>query len=320
MASMAHYDAVQQSYGDPAIWALQPGDAVERKILQARYGGRTQGGIGPSRSSPNVLIFSDPAAGEPHGYFDGWRSDGCFHHTGEGQRGDQEMKSGNAAILNHAAAGRTLRLFLGARGRVVYEGEFELAEDRPWYTTDAPETKNGPIRSVIVFRMKPLNTTPKPGSSPLDRVATPGVEDVPIEEQWTELSFVSPSHEPHEAERREQKLVLAFRDHLLAKGHEVSRLKILPQGEAKPLFSDLIDRTSGTLYEAKGTVERGAIRMAIGQLLDYSRFLTPRPHLAVLLPSSPRLDLVELLRESQIEVVWREGDRFESSAENAPRP
>jgi hypothetical protein len=314
---MASYEAVQQSYGDPAIWALQPGDAVERKVLQARYGGRTQGGIGPSRSSPNVLIFSDPAAGEPQGHFDGWRSDGCFHYTGEGQRGDQEMKSGNAAILNHAAAGRTLRLFLGARGRVVYEGEFGLAEDRPWYTTDAPETKSGPIRSVIVFRMKPLNTTPKPGSSPLDRVAGPEVEDVPVQEQWTETMFLAPSHEPLEAERREQDLVLAFRDHLLGKGHDVGRVKILPQGEAKPLFSDLIDRTSGTLYEAKGTVERGAIRMAIGQLLDYSRFLTPRPRLAVLLPSRPRLDLSELLRELQIEVVWREGDSFRDSAESA---
>jgi hypothetical protein len=310
IAGMAAADASQVSYGDPSVWALQPGDAVERKILQARYGGRTQGGIAPSRTSPNVLIFSDPAAGEPHGHFDGWRADGCFHYTGEGQRGDQEMKSGNAAILNHAAAGRTLRLFLGARGRVVYEGEFDLADDRPWYTTDAPEARNGPIRSVIVFRMKPLNTGPKPGSSALDRVVQAGVEDVPVEERWTEMAFVAPSREPDEAERREQKLILAFRDHLLARGHEVSRVKIVPPGEAKPLFSDLMDRTTGTLYEAKGTVERGAIRMAIGQLLDYSRFLESRPRLALLLPSLPRPDLDELLRQLGIDVVWRDGARF----------
>ncbi len=314
IATMAAPEATQTNYGDPAVWALQPGDAVERKTLQARYGGRTQGGIGPSRSSPNVLIFSEPAAGEPHGYFDGWRADGCFHYTGEGQRGDQEMKSGNAAILNHARAGRALRLFLGARGRVVYEGEFVLDEDRPWYTTDAPETKNGPVRSVIVFRMRPLNTGPKPSSSMLDRIARPGVEDVPVEEQWSEWAFVAPSHVPYEAERREQKLVLAFRDYLRAKGHEVSRTKIVPDDEAKPLFSDLMDRTTGTLYEAKGTVERGAIRMAIGQLLDYSRFVEPRPRLAVLLPSRPRSDLAELLRSVEIAVVWREGQKFIDAA------
>ena len=37
---------------------------VERKVLQERYGGRTQGGIGPSKSTPNVLLFTDPASGE----------------------------------------------------------------------------------------------------------------------------------------------------------------------------------------------------------------------------------------------------------------
>src|SRR6266516_8009309 len=119
---------------DPMVWALEPGDQIERTTLHARYGGRTQGGIGPSKKSPNVLIFSDPVAGEPHGYFDGWREDGCFHYTGEGQYGDQQMKSGNAAILNHEAEGRALRVFMGARGTVTYEDEFELADDQPWYT------------------------------------------------------------------------------------------------------------------------------------------------------------------------------------------
>jgi len=249
-------------YGDPTIWALLPGESIERKTLQQRYGGRLQGGIGPSTRSPNVLLFSDPIAGEPHGYFDGWRADGCFHYTGEGQRGDQQMKSGNAAILNHASAGRALRLFVGAKGQIAYEGEFELAPDPPFYTTDAPETRNGPIRSVIVFRLRPLDVRAKPSSSKLDSLGQAGIQDVPVEQQWTEKTFVAPSQEVYEAERREQALVLAYRDHLLSQGHAVSRLKILPPGEAKPLFSDLIDRTTNTLFEAKGTVERGAIRMA----------------------------------------------------------
>lgn len=295
---------------DPSVWALKPGDEVERKELQQRYGGRTQGGIGPSKSSPNVLLFSDPIAGEPHGYFDGWRADGCFHYTGEGQRGDQQMKSGNAAILNHASERRALRLFLGARGRVTYEGEFELAREQPFYTTDAPETNNGPVRSVIVFRLQPVNAQPKPSVSKLDRVGLHGIEDVPVEEQWTEKMFVAPSHVPYEADRREQRLVLAFRDHLLQQRHKVARLKIVPAGEAKPLFSDLIDRTTNTLYEAKGSVERGAIRTAIGQLMDYRRFVQPSPRLAVLLPSKPRDDLRALLTSVNVSIVWRDGDGF----------
>ena len=102
-----------------ADWDLQAGETVERRALHETYGGRTQGGIGPSRHPPNVLIFSDAEAGEPHGYYDGWQADGCFHYTGEGQRGDQQMKSGNAAILNHVAEGRALRVFQGARGIVT---------------------------------------------------------------------------------------------------------------------------------------------------------------------------------------------------------
>jgi hypothetical protein len=34
-----------------------------------------------------------------------------LHNTGEGQRGDQEMKSGNGAIFRHKEDGRALRVF-----------------------------------------------------------------------------------------------------------------------------------------------------------------------------------------------------------------
>jgi hypothetical protein len=299
-----------ERFGNPLIWALQPGEVIERMVLHKRYGGSGQGGIAPSRSSPNIMIFSEAASGEPHGYFDGWRDDGCFHYTGEGQRGDQQMKGGNAAISRHDTASRALRLFDGARGRVTYEGRFDLDAERPFYTTDAPESKTARPRSVIVFRLRPLDMRPKPSTSPLDLVNRPGIEHVAVEQQWTEKAYVAPSRQEYEAERREQGLVLAFQDHLDKKGHDVDRLKIVPSGEAKPIFCDLIDNSTNTLYEGKGTVERGAIRMAIGQLLDYSRFVEPTPRLAVLLPSEPRRDLQELLRVAGVELVWRDGKRF----------
>jgi hypothetical protein len=303
-----------ERFGNPLIWALQPGEVIERMVLHKRYGGSGQGGIAPSRSSPNIMIFSEAASGEPHGYFDGWRDDGCFHYTGEGQRGDQQMKGGNAAISRHDTVSRALRLFDGARGRVTYEGQFDLDAERPFYTTDAPESKTARPRSVIVFRLRPLDRRPKPSTSPLDLVNRPGIEHVAVEQQWTEKAYVAPSRQDYEAERREQGLVLAFQDHLAKKGHDVDRLKIVPSGEAKPIFCDLIDNSTNTLYEGKGTVERGAIRMAIGQLLDYSRFVEPTPRLAVLLPSEPRPDLQELLRVAGVELVWRDGKWFAGPA------
>jgi hypothetical protein len=317
MAGMTDAAPPNSVHGDPMIWALLPGEVIERTTLQDRYGGRKLGGIRPSSTSPNVLVFSDPPAGEPYGHFDGWRSDGCFHYTGEGQRGDQQMKSGNAAILNHGRDGRALRLFQGAGGRVTYEGEFELDTDSPFYTTDASEAGNGPNRNVIVFRLRPRDVRAKPSSSLLDRVASPAIEYVPVEERWTEDAFVAPRRKDGEAARTEKALVMAYHEYLTRQGHEVGRLKIVPTGEAKPLFADLHDRTTNTLLEAKGTVERGAIRMAIGQLLDYRRFVSPPPLLAVLLPSRPRRDLHDLLTSAGIGLVWSEGKKFKESGAEA---
>ena len=122
--------------------------------------------------------------GKKYGYnFDGWMADSCYHYTGEGQHGDQEMKSGNAAILRHKQEGRTLRLFKGVRGEVEYLGEFETDEELPYYNTDAPEAGNGPVRSVIPFRLRPLLKTAL-GAAVEEVVASSNkVKLVPVEEQ-----------------------------------------------------------------------------------------------------------------------------------------
>lgn len=299
-----------------AEWDLDPGESIQRTALHKKFGGRGQGGIGPSGQTPNVLVFSDPKAGEPHGYYDGWQADGCFHYTGEGQHGDQRMRSGNAAILNHRLDGRALRVFDGARGIVTYEDEFEVDENEPFYRTDAPETDDGPMREVLVFRLRPKHIEPREPTSRLAGVlAGPAKTAVPIERLQTEKMYVAPSHEPYEAERREQQLVLELETHLRKIGRKVCRQRILPPGEARPLFTDLYDGTIGMLVEAKGTVERNTIRMAIGQLADYSRFIDGgQPnYLAVLVPVEPRNDLCELLSLQGIDLIYPNRSGFEDS-------
>ncbi|HEX6943206.1 MAG TPA: hypothetical protein VF128_09790 [Gemmatimonadaceae bacterium] len=76
------------------------------------------------------------------------------------------------------------------------------------------------------------------------------------------------------------------------------------------LYTDLFDKTRGILVESKGAVTRESIRMAIGQLFDYQRFIEPKPGLAVLLPTLPRDDLLDLLRGLRITVIHRDGDAF----------
>jgi 5-methylcytosine-specific restriction protein A len=67
------------------------------------------------------------------------------------------------------------------------------------------------------------------------------------------------------------------------------------------------------LYEAKGSNSREDIRMALGQILDYSRYVkTPEhedePRRAILLPSAPAPDMYTLLDRYDVEVVYRSDD------------
>jgi hypothetical protein len=230
------------------------------------------------------------------------------------------MKFGNAAIRNHKVAGRALRVFRGARGTVTYEGQFELDDNEPFQRTDAPETRNGPLREVIVFRLRPIDVEPpEPRSKLTDVLTGPTKVDVPIEQQETEKAYVNPSREPFEAERREQKLVLGLEAHLATLGHKVTRQRLLPPGEARPIITDLFDATTGTLVEAKGSVERNAVRMAIGQLCDYRRFFAAGEirHVAALFPIEPRADLCDLLRVQDIVVIYRTQKGFEDSTGGA---
>src|SRR5215469_3633463 len=143
------------------------------------------------------------------------------------------MKSGNAAIFSHKQKGRALRLFKGVRGEADYLGEFETDEEQPYYTTDAPEAHNGPVRSVIVFRLRPLVKTVTRATADEVVASSNKVKLVRVEEQYTERAFVETGREPYEAEPRESKLVHAFCQYLRSKGYTVDRLQVLPQGEVK---------------------------------------------------------------------------------------
>lgn len=306
---------MNETASDTVEWQLKPGDQIERKALHSKFGGRTQGGIGPSAKTPNVFVFTDPVAGEKHGYYDDWMPDGCFHYSGEGQYGDQRMISGNASILNHQAEGRALRVFQGARGTVTYRGEFTVDHENPWYSADAPETNDGPLRKVIVFRLNPVDTAPQEPATKLGRllVSHPNqVDDLPLERNESETTFVNPNQEPYEADRKEARLVKAFADYLTSNGHQSGRQRILPPGESRPLFTDLHAKGLGLLIEAKGSVTRENIRMAIGQLADYSRFVDHTIR-AILLPSEPREDLLALARTQDCAVIWPEGKGFIST-------
>lgn len=295
---------------------LRPGDRLRRREVHERFGGRQQGGIGPSTQAPVVLFFTDPVKGHQHGYYDGWDNDGYFHYVGEGQRGDQQLTQGNKAILNHQADGRSLEGFLADGTTVTYLGEFTLVEH---YFTDAHETgEPDTLRQVVVFKLRPLANVPvELPSLPISPEPQPRVDRVPVEEQHTERAFVSPDREPFELERREASLVHRYRLHLHRQGHDVDRLRLVPPGESRPLYTDLWDETDKELIEAKGTVTRDTLRLAVGQLLDYRRFAEANT-LAVLVPSRPRPDLIRYLHEVGISAVYPDGNDWVRVEPGAP--
>ena len=93
--------------------------------------------------------------------------------------------------------------------------------------------------------------------------------------------------------QKEARLTERFQQYLEGHHHEVMRYRITPTG-TPTLYSDLADITANTLYEAKGAADRMSVRLALGQVLDYGRYIEGS-RLAVLLPEAPAADLVELL-------------------------
>jgi hypothetical protein len=87
-------------------------------------------------------------------------------------------------------------------------------------------------------------------------------------------------------------------------GRTCSRYRIQPPQELRSLYTDIFDSTQNVLYEAKGVATREAIRLAIGQLLDYRRHVPTNPSMAVLVPVRPSDDLVQLLNGLNIRCVY----------------
>lgn len=85
-----------------------------------------------------------------------------------------------------------------------------------------------------------------------------------------------------------------------------------------PLLTDAFDIDKNLLLEAKATTERPAIRMAIGQLLDYSLWAPKKAGLAILVPRMPSDDLIRVAALANIGVVWQQRNgNFDDTAHGA---
>lgn len=288
-------------------WDIAVGETLLRKELHDRWGGGRYGGMEPAVKADSVFLFSNPSAGEAFGYkYDGWHADGTLHYTGDGQVGDQSLRTGgNKSLMDAEVLGRTIRVFRSEGRKTTYLGAFELT-DPPYYRADALD-REGEVRSVLVFRLSPLGQVikdPKDAADP--DTAVP--EELAIEANNVDKYAAQRPDEPKEAVRREAKLVARYTAWLATQGQDTVRHRVpIPGGGY--LFTDVYNKSTNELVEAKASAARTYIRGGLGQVLDYARYVDHDAK-ALLVPLRPSDDLVELLASHGCAVIWEDGSTF----------
>ena len=132
-----------------------PGQVYRRTDIHEQYGGQRQGGISTPQHHKIILLITGDS-GRRYGYEDGWRNDGVYMYTGEGQYGDMQFVHGNRAIRDHVEEGRQLHLFEQQKSDkrfLRYLGEMEIGFEY----RNAPDTA-GKTRKAIVFKLRPIGT------------------------------------------------------------------------------------------------------------------------------------------------------------------
>lgn len=105
-------------------------------------------------------------------------------------------------------------------------------------------------------------------------------------------------------------LIESYAAHLESQGHAVGSFQIKIKGKTSTLRTDLFDATEHILYEAQGASDRDSVRIALGRLLDYRRYVRQsdrqdRPGTVVLLPGRPDKDIEALLKDHETSLVYR---------------
>lgn len=286
-------------------WKLRWGDLVTRATLEETIGSPVQPGIAASRRSPHVVLVHRSSVSP----VDGWRSDGYFYYLGSHR--DQD----NKPVLSAWEEGRTLHVLdrlppvVGAKPLNRYIDSFVL---EGVIKTDGMGCCTRGTRHVV-FKLKTVHElTHSPGQmlAPGD----PRVVDVRRVERCDLLCRDLPGHRL-DAQRPETALSKAFERHLMQQGHAVHRLGIRHREDCSPLLTDTWVGSLRLLIEAKARSAhlREDLRMAIGQLADYSRFV-PDVRRAILLPCEPEGDLIDLASSQQADLVWPAAGRWVTTA------
>lgn len=285
-----------------SVLSFDIGYRVDRQDLHAQFGGRIASRVSPSPKSGCVFLFLDHQAISKSGCRDGWKSDGCYHFTGEGLIGDQLIKGGNLSITSHLGDSAELHLFAGAKGIVEYIGQFQLDSELPYYRYDVSQ-KGGGERALLAFRLRPVGFEPQPSRST-------GLFTESSVEFFDVHSYPGSNGDSHEESVR-RKLIERYSVWSSSHGDQCVAVRVQAPGECDPVFADVFVPGSETLVGVCGSVTRSGVRGLIGELTDLERFLDVSDR-RIIFPFEPRYDLLGLVASQGVVACWpgREGLNF----------
>ncbi|MDQ1126235.1 hypothetical protein QE428_001268 [Microbacterium sp. SORGH_AS 505] len=289
---------------------LEPGIKLTRAQINARLGGGIQGGMLTPKGGKLMLLYSDPLSGDPNGYYtDGWADVARtrYYYTGEGQSGPQFIDRGaNRILLETLTNDREVHLFYavgtvpGKQERIhEYLGQFTLDPSEPWSPVTTTGRDKQP-RTAVLFNLLRMGGGYEKDSAAKIHAAAPAKESstTTVEREAADATqFARAAIDPVIVERRERIMEDNLIKWLEARGLSAKRLKIRAAGEQTTLFTDTWVPETRTLFEVKGDATRNDVRMAVAQLLDYSRHVSPAPgRRVVVVPIEPSADLRAFVR------------------------
>ncbi|MFK4088787.1 hypothetical protein ACI2LF_32030 [Kribbella sp. NPDC020789] len=248
-----------------------------------------------------ILFHADEAPGG----LSGWQKDGYFYYWGA------SSEHVNRPVITAWSTGRPIQIVARLPRRPgVYRfvDSFVLEDQLEQGSTRA----DGRVELFPLFRLRTVHdVTHQPGQIVVPGDATRvGIRRV----ERLDLLCREAMASPLDSELPETRLSKAFERHLVRQGHPVHRLGIRHTVGCKQLLTDTWVGSLNLLIEAKAgkTEARQNVRMALGQLADYTRFVQG-VRKAVLLPTRPIGDLLDLVTSQGADVIWPEGDRWLST-------
>jgi len=130
---------------------MNKGDVVTNQQIKNEFGGSSQGGMRPSRTTHSLVLITGTSGSV---YVDTW-NDGLLKYTGTGRLGDQKMAGANKVLAESTKSGIGVYLFTAeAKNKYKYGGEVKLV-GKPSLGRQPDAADH--MRSVYVFTLRPVS-------------------------------------------------------------------------------------------------------------------------------------------------------------------